>query len=136
MDITVTEFNNSTNTKTEKKIHIPINDQLFSSTVTFRGLSFFESLKSNLTVDNQIRREIFSVDLTVKAAGPELYSFLEIVNANTGVTASQEIPRYTNMSEGFGIFSSTTSTVSRFGITPETISELKNNELTRDLNFY
>ncbi|MBK7694667.1 MAG: DUF4249 family protein [Saprospiraceae bacterium] len=106
-----------------------------SSSVTVGGLQFYNFLKENLIVDPAIKREILRLDFKVRAGGPEVYDFNSIVNANTGITASQEIPRYSNMSEGFGLFSSIHQTERSFGISLETKSLLKTLDQTRLLGF-
>jgi hypothetical protein len=61
---------------------------------------------------------------------------VNVTLANTGITSSGEIPTYTNMSEGLGIFDS----VNKFrrngiGIQTSTRDTLKMGYLTKNLNF-
>lgn len=106
-----------------------------ANSVTVGGLQFYNFLKENLVVDPALKREVLRLDFMVRAGGPEVYDFNTIVNANTGITASQEIPRYSNMSEGFGLFSSIHRTERSFGISLETKSLLKTVDQTRLLGF-
>jgi hypothetical protein len=46
------------------------------------------------------------VDVQIAGAGQELIDLLDIIRINAGITSSQSIPKYTNISEGLGIFSS------------------------------
>lgn len=106
-----------------------------ANSVTVGGLQFYNFLKENLVVDPALKREVLRLDFMVRAGGPEVYDFNTIVNANTGITASQEIPRYSNMSEGFGLFSSIHRTERSFGISLETKSLLRTVDQTRLLGF-
>ncbi|MBK9272423.1 MAG: hypothetical protein IPM48_12595 [Saprospiraceae bacterium] len=105
------------------------------NSVLVPGIDFYRLLKDNLIVDQSIHREISSLQFIVKAGGVEIYDFDSVINANTGLTASQEIPRYTNMSEGFGLFSSVFTHIKSFGVTPETKVLLRNTPETQLLNF-
>jgi hypothetical protein len=70
------------------------------------GESFYVHLKENLEVNPTIGRIFDGIDIIITGGGEELKTFIEIKNANTGITSSQELPFYTNLSEGRGVFSS------------------------------
>lgn len=100
------------------------------------GLSFFNFIAENLTKDINIKRSLVSLDIIVDAGGQEILDYGRIGTANLGITASQEIPFYTNISEGRGIFSSRNRKVkSRVLLTEQTQELLSSGELTADLNF-
>jgi len=105
------------------------------NSVIVQGIEFYRLLKENLLIDPSIQREISNLRFMVKIGGVEIYDFDSVINANTGITASQEIPRYTNMSEGFGLFSSIYTHNRNFGITPETKALLRVTPETQLLNF-
>ncbi|MBK7812166.1 MAG: hypothetical protein IPO62_16455 [Saprospiraceae bacterium] len=105
------------------------------NSVVVQGIEFYRLLKENLSIDPSIQREISNLRFTVKIGGVEIYDFDSVINANTGITASQEIPRYTNISEGFGLFSSIFTHHRNFGITPETKALLRITPETQALNF-
>lgn len=107
----------------------------FSKKALINNQSFYNILRDRLIVDGNIKRQILKVDLEVKAGGQDLLEFNSIVNANTGITASQEIPRYSNLSEGFGLFASTATLVRTMGISSDTKSYLKTDPATSALNF-
>lgn len=75
------------------------------------------------------------VTLELKAGAKELREFLNIVNANTGITASQEIPRYTNISEGFGILTSSSYWTKNYFVSPNTVILLRTLDETKNLGF-
>jgi hypothetical protein len=141
--VDIDEFNIVT-LKTEKKIiEIPIARNVFgnigradnlTSTKIF-GSTFYVFFNDKLSPDPAIERYINKIDFILLGGGPEIGEYNTILNANTGITASQEIPRYTNISEGFGIFSSTIKIVKTITAEPPTVDSLRTNPLTRQLNF-
>ena len=69
-------------------------------------------------------------------AGQELGEFIKIAQANSGITATQDIPTYTNLSEGIGVFTSrNVANYTGFGLTDATLDSLKNGSITGHLNF-
>ncbi len=100
------------------------------------GTEFFNTFKANLAQDIETTRLFDSLDVVVWVAGSELGEFVKITQANTGITSTQDIPGYTNLSEGIGIFSS--RNVSRYTgmpVSDPTLDSLKNGTITKTLNF-
>ena len=100
------------------------------------GEEFYKFLSAELdSSSNQIRRFI-SIEIQVTGAGTELLEFTRINLANTGITSSQVVPVYTNLSEGRGIFSSRTSS-SRIGLNISSVTRdsLRDGQHTKQLNF-
>jgi len=64
--------------------------------VSVLGVDFFNFLSGNIEADDNILRQFVAIDLQVTGVGQELGRFIEISNANTGLTSSQEIPTYTS----------------------------------------
>lgn len=133
--IHVQEKNTQTGAIALKSIKLPKLRDAPNKSVTFTNNDFYDALASQLTVDPNITRFLKDVSLDLRAGGPEIQSLNDLVSANTGVTASQEIPRYTNLSAGYGIFSSTHSIVLAMNIDQKTLSEIRKNNSTRLLNF-
>ncbi len=141
--VDIDEFNLVT-LKTEKKlIEVPLARNVFgnigradnlSSTKLF-GATFYIFFNDKLIPDPSIERYINKIDFILIGGGPEIGDYNTILNANTGITASQEIPRYSNISEGYGIFSSTVRIIKTITPEPPTIDSLNTNSLTRELNF-
>ncbi len=69
--------------------------------------SFYSFLRTELGAPpaNKIRRMGF-LDLIVKSGGDHLERYINFNNINAGITSSQTLPTYTNLSEGIGVFSS------------------------------
>lgn len=63
-------------------------------------------LKNNIPVDPGAIRVFDYVDIKIAGAGQELVDLIDILRINAGITSSQSIPKYTNISEGLGIFTS------------------------------
>lgn len=104
--------------------------------VEFPGLEFYQFMASELEVNDAVVRSLQSIDLEVVGAGAEFKELLDIAQANVGITGSQELPTYTNLSEGVGIFSSRI-VLRKNGLvlTPESRDSLSQGIYTRKLNF-
>ncbi len=68
--------------------------------------AFYIFLKNNLEQNPSAVRVFDYLDVQIAAAGQELVDLINIVRINAGITSSQSVPKYTNISEGLGIFSS------------------------------
>lgn len=127
----------------EKQLNWPLNPEIVrenngSSRVdyTIKGEELYKFLQANLQPVNDRIRRFDSFDVQITGAGEELVELLRIIRANSGITSSQAVPLYTNISEGRGIFSSR-SFATRTGLTLNSASldSLKNGVYTRNLNF-
>lgn len=125
-------------TDPKETVEIPwiIARSITEARVNISKREFFSLLANRLEEDPNVLRSLDSFKLEIKAGGKELFEFIKVSRANTGITASQEVPRVTNMSEGFGVFSSSNnSSESDFDITSATRDSLRTNSLTKALNF-
>jgi hypothetical protein len=100
------------------------------------GIDMFRYMADALPVVSGARY-FKNFDIEVNAGSIELLDFLNVALANTGITASQEIPTYTNFSNGaYGLLSSRNRTIRRgYKLNDLAASLLKDGELTRKLNF-
>lgn len=104
--------------------------------ITIDGAEFYNTLKANIEENINATRLFDSLDIVVWCAGKELYEFVKITNANTGITGTQDIPTFSNLSEGLGIFSSrNVARYTGFDITTQTLDSLRNGSITGHLNF-
>lgn len=102
----------------------------------FNGEEFFRFLGAELDDNGGAMRIFSSLDFIVDAGAEELFDFINIGQANTGITSSQVIPTYTNLSEGFGVFSSRNRVVLEgFTLKAEAKDSLANGIYTNDLGF-
>ncbi|HQW27058.1 MAG TPA: hypothetical protein PLV75_13905 [Saprospiraceae bacterium] len=100
------------------------------------GAEFYNSVSANIDVDPDATRLFESIDIIVWCGGKEFQDYQTITLANTGLTSTQEIPEYTNLSEGKGIFTSRGVSYNMdFGLHNQSLDSLKNGSVTGDLNF-
>jgi hypothetical protein len=101
-----------------------------------KGREFYEVVKNNIPVKPGVSRVFQGIDVEIVAGGTALEKYVNIALANTGITGSQEIPTYTNLSEGKGVFSSINYlTVNNILLTQRSRDSLENGILTKNLNF-
>jgi len=82
------------------------NENSEQQTFPINNESLYLFLKNSLEVDPNVIRVFDFIDVQIAAAGQELIDLLDIIRINAGITSSQSVPKYTNISEGLGIFSS------------------------------
>lgn len=100
------------------------------------GGNFFRFLAAELDGGNNIQRVSQSLDLELILAGKELRTIRDIQLANQGITGSQELPVYTNIENGRGIFTGKSTFVQKgINLAPRTLDSLVNGRITADLNF-
>jgi len=112
------------------------NGDIVSIKSTITSESFFNYIKSSFEVNNNVFRRFRGIDIIVRSGGAEVKEYLDVGQVNSGITSSQIIPTFTNMSEGFGIFTSVNET--RFNghsISGLTQDSLADGQITKDLNF-
>jgi hypothetical protein len=101
-----------------------------------QGVEFYQVMQNNIPVNPDMKRIFEGIDITIISGGFALEKYINVALANTGITGSQEIPTFTNLSEGKGIFSTINHLVTKNGIlVPVTRDSLKNGIYTKDLNF-
>jgi|GEM_PF-309744 len=107
-----------------------------SQTADLDGTSFYQFLSSRLDVDPNINRQMINISLRITSYGSEIGAYLDIINANAGITSAQEVPVFTNVEDGFGLFSSINETVAQgVSLTNASLEELYDGDITDALNF-
>lgn len=110
------------------------NENFFKS--ESEGFGFFQTLNAEIQPVQGLTRKFRKYSIDIVGGGVALKDFIRLTQANTGITSSQEVPNYTNLSEGLGIFSSKfTLHIDSMDIKTESYEQIINNELTRDLAF-
>lgn len=100
------------------------------------GTAYFQSLKNQLEADPSIEREFNNLTIRLVSGGKTVADYMNVSEANLGITSSGEIPTYTNIKNGLGIFGSKYTHVKKFiGLTAESLEDLVESEITKDLNF-
>ena len=99
-------------------------------------VDLYSFLENRLVANPNVARKFQSIDVLVTAGGEQISTYINAGNANTGITSTQVIPTYTNLSEGFGIFSSSNTQFHQgYTINGETVDSLRSNPKTSDFNF-
>ncbi len=101
-----------------------------------RSGDFFQFLGAALPILSAGFRVFDGIDIQLVAAGEAFLELTKIGQANLGITSANEVPIYTNLSEGRGIFSSRATAI-REGLLlgPVSLDSLRNGIFTRDLGF-
>lgn len=106
-------------------------------TTTVKGEEFFKFFALNLVENPFIKRIFVSYDIQVVAGGEEFKDYIDLGNASGGITSSQILPTYSNISnDGIGIFSSRNVLWTKdYSINTTTRDSLKNGIYTNKLGF-
>lgn len=132
--IDITEVKSGKETK--KQLIWEIAKNVTGESVTLEANAFFTFLKNNLLEDNATKRYIDGLDFYVTSGDQNLQNYLLVGQANNGITSSGEIPVYSNLSRGYGLFGSkAVMKVLGLSLNPTTFDKLKDNPLTKGLNF-
>lgn len=100
-----------------------------------QGIEFYRFVAENVPVKADYQRRFKRIDIQVTGGSNEILETFRILDANTGITSAQDIPVYTNLSEGRGIFASRNQILDSRGLTITTRDSLANGQFTKDLNF-
>ena len=100
------------------------------------GQSFFNAFQENLDPKPNVSRQLLKLDIRISSFGEAVGQYLDVINANTGITSAQEVPTFTNITGGLGLYSSTTETILE-DLAPSvvTFDSLYDGRVTSDLNF-
>lgn len=102
-----------------------------------QGNAFFAFVSNNLEANPNLRRVVDTMQFIFNVGTKDLYDFVRIGEAQTGITQLQINQDYTNLNgDGLGLFSSVFSkTVNNISLAESTIDSLACSRFTRDLNF-
>lgn len=76
-----------------------------TNSITIPGKDFFVNIGSLIEENPFAEREFRNMEFIVAGFGKEIFDYISIYGANLGITGSQEIPLYSNIDGGIGIFS-------------------------------
>lgn len=100
------------------------------------GKEFYQFMQANVKVEAGAIRKFTGIDVEVLFGGQEFIDYQTIGSANIGITGSQTLPVYTNITGGLGIFTSRAKTIKKgVQLDFDALDLLKNGEYTRTLNF-
>lgn len=98
--------------------------------------SFYRFLVENIPPASDRFRFFDGIDIVLEGGGAEIERYLETAAANSGITGAEVIPTYTNLSEGYGIFTSKNRTIlNKVRVSSQTITDMNKQSPERDLNF-
>lgn len=97
---------------------------------------FYRFLQTALPVEGDVVRRFQDFDVEVTAAGPEVLALRTLQDANTGITSSGALPRFTSLVGGIGLITSMTRAL-RQGVAfdDNSIDSLRDGQFTRALGF-
>jgi hypothetical protein len=108
----------------------------YIGTVPISAESFYRFLVENLPAAPNSTRRFEGIDITLEGGGREIDEYLESATANSGITGAELVTTYTNLSEGFGIFTAkNVVTLANILVTPETVNSMNQQSPERDLSF-
>ncbi len=131
----VTEFNNNGDTR-DTAIRWQVANNSDRVKLEVEGESFYAFLKGALETNNDITRFMNLAEFELVSGNGGVADYIRVGQANLGITSSGEIPTFSNLSEGLGIFGS--KSVDRRTDIPfrdSTLDSLRNSVITKDLNF-
>lgn len=73
------------------------------SALEMAGIDFFKHMGKSLETNPKYIRTLEYIDFEFIYTGKEMARYKQFVNANIGITSSQPIPPYTNLSDGLGL---------------------------------
>jgi len=104
--------------------------------IEIEGIDFYSFMLGALEKDPAVTRSMGLAKFSLIEGNKAVADYIRVGLANTGLTSSGEIPIFTNMSEGLGLFgSSITQERTNLSISQTTLDSLRMSPLTAELNF-
>jgi hypothetical protein len=103
-----------------------ISGGVYRGKTSFTANAFYAALLANIEPDADVDgRYFYGIDIELQGAGPEIADYQESAAINAGLTGAEISTRYTNLSEGYGIFTAKkTWRFNDFGLKPGTLDSL------------
>ena len=100
------------------------------------GIDFYKFLGNNLEEGESLVRQFNYFNVIVEYSGVEVEAYQNFLTANTGITSSQPLPTYSNLSSGLGLVAERERIVipNQF-IGVSTKDSLSEGRFTKNLNF-
>ncbi len=100
------------------------------------GIDFYKTFGNNLEEGPSLIRVFNFFNIVIEYSGEEMEQYQNFLTANTGITSSQPLPVYTNLSSGLGLVAEREIMIleNQFIGTP-TKDSLADGRFTRNLNF-
>ncbi|MFT6709525.1 MAG: hypothetical protein ACJATF_004394, partial [Flavobacteriales bacterium] len=115
--------------------NLRIDGSTTSESIKIDTEEFYKIILQNIEEEITAVRKVRYINLEVIGGGQAFRDYLDVNQANTGLTSSQVIPNFTNLSEGYGIFSSIFAISQDHFIDLTSRDSLRNGQYTKLLNF-
>ena len=100
------------------------------------GINFYSFMVGAIPTDPDAERRFDDITVKIISGGQEIEDFVTVGSANLGITSTQDVPVFSNIPGGRGIFSSTnTEILENVDLSGPSIDSLRNGVLTAPLNF-
>ena len=112
-------------------------DANFRNVDNERFNSILGGLRVRLEADPEVTRRLDGVRAVVTGADGAFVELRALIQANSGITATQELPPFSNVEGGIGLVTTVTQLVQSTDarLTPASLDSLRGGRLTRELNF-
>jgi len=119
-----------------ERASIQVGPGIYRNLLQASGADLFRFLASSLQPTSTTFRYFERGSIVVVGGGKEIREFNVTASANSGITGAEVYPTYTNLSEGFGVFTAKNEfKMNNVQITEGTIDSMKLNPITQGLNF-
>jgi len=136
--ITYEEFNAANPNQSEiKSLLWKLGVSHTKSNINFTPNLFFQYMSNNIEKRQDVVRQMKDIEFQIYSGGREMLAKQDLVDANFGITGSQDLPLYSNITGALGIFTAKNYlSVSGYSIKPGAgLDSLFNGIHTKDLNF-
>ncbi len=100
------------------------------------GIDFYKLFGNNLEESPTLERTFEHFNIIIEYSGEEMEAFQNFLTANTGITSSQPLPVYSNLSSGLGLVAEKEfKVIENQFIGTATKDSLKDGRFTKNLNF-
>ena len=111
----------------------PTSDGDYTFSFLLNGKSFYQTIANNIT-NSSSERIFYSIRYKFMSAGEDLTMYIDLTKPTYGIV--QEKPAFTNITNGWGLFSSRTSTYSPYKILNiSSLNHLAVGEITKEFDF-
>ena len=113
-----------------------LNNNTYEGVAEISTQSFYSFLVEHIPAASDRVRHFDGIDITITGGGKEIERYLETAAANSGITGAEVIPTYTNLSEGYGIFTAKNYAIlDKVLVKEETINSMNKQSPEKNLNF-
>ena len=106
------------------------------ASIKYPTVEFYKVIRDNLDPNLNSKRFFRSIDVEINGANADLYQYLNASSVNTGITAAEVVPNFSNIKNGYGVFASRTKlTKENIKIRTETRDSLRLGSYTKQFNF-